>query len=206
MKKSIANGLSAALLAGLLVGLDGGCVTEERDLGSEGRRQLRPVDDSPPPLVVQEERLKEAVEDASDEPAEQARVWFALADFYENSLRLPDAALAYERMNAAIQQLPNGARYTAGHYHLGRIYARMKQYPAAVEHLRQVLALEPKDRQVAGLYDHFRESHYLLGIVYYNTHQWETAQEHLTAFKDLGGEAERVDSLLMNISYEMKGK
>lgn len=182
-----------------------GCVTEERDLGSAGRTELVPVDDSPPPLAAQEEKLKEAVEDASDDPRDQARVWYALADFYERTMRYPDAAQAYTQMQLNIQKLPDGTKYTAGHYHLGRVYALMKSYPQAVEHLRAVLQLEPKERQQAALYDHFREAHYLLGVVYYNSHQWDAAQEHLVAFKELGGEPERADTLLMNISYEKKG-
>lgn len=197
--------MRAFVIAGALA-LSAGCVTEERKLPPTAASEaLVRVDDSPPPLVEQEQKLKDLIDDA-DGPQQKAQAWWRLGDFYEDGMRYREALGAYANMHRAILELPGGDRYTAGPYHQGVMLTRLKEFPAAVVMFQEVLKLQPKDVQQAALYDHFRESHYLLGWIYYQTKQWDPAQSHLTTFKEMGGAPERVDSLLMNISYEKKSK
>jgi tetratricopeptide (TPR) repeat protein len=174
-----------------------GCTTTERDLPNTGTREHTVPGDTTSQYEVKEEVFVEATEDNPEDPV----AWFNLGDFYERNWSFGAAAQAYERFHQTTEAIrPN--YFTAGHYHLGRIYARLKEWQLAVFHLGKVLDLKPDDDTQAVLNAHFREAHYLLGVVYYQHKQWEPAREHLIAYKAISGEDLRADQILAEIDMK----
>ncbi len=182
------------LLMSALATCAAGCETYERDLPNTGTREHRIPGDTTSQYEVEEEAFVEATEDNPEDPV----AWFNLADFYERNWSFGAAAQAYERFHEATEAVRPGY-YTAGHYHLGRIYARLKEWQLAVFHLGKVLDLRPDDDTQAVLNSHFREAHYLLGVIYYTHNQLEPAREHLLAYKAISGEDMRADQILSEI-------
>lgn len=178
----------------LFVALLGGCVVvEERSVPATGDGWSDDADQS----LTTEEKLAEAIED--DE--ENAKLWFLLGDLCEGQGRYREAALAYARMKDLINEQHPEQIFTAGDYHLGRVFALMKNYPQAVAFLGAVLKTQPDDEGAASLNKHYRESHYLLAVIYYNTKQFDDALQHAQAFKRIGGEELRGDSLIMSVRH-----
>lgn len=174
-----------------------GCTTEERVL-PRGSRLVHVDDtDDEPKTPKDEQVLLEQVEENPDSP----RGWWQLGEYYENVSDYPKALNAYLQMQAKIETDPatKGRKFTAGDYHVGRVYTKVRDYLRAIHHLKAVLALQPQDPTEASLNRHFRESHYLLGGIYFENKQWEPAKKHFVSFRELGGEAERVEPWLAKI-------
>ena len=186
-----ARTLSASLL---LVALLGGCVVvEERSVPATGDGWTDTENETP----TTEDKLAEAIEDDETNP----KLWFLLGDLCESQSRYQEAALAYARMKDLIEEQHPERTFTAGDYHLGRVFALMKDYPRAVTYLSAVLEKQPEDEGQASLNKHYREAHYLLAVIYYNSKQFDDALEHAQAFKRIGGEDLRGDSLIMSVRH-----
>jgi tetratricopeptide (TPR) repeat protein len=176
-----------------------GCETTERINPGGGDRGVAVRDRNDPgeEKVTREDALLKHLE----EHPEDAASWWRLGTYYERVSRFPEAIKAYQKLaelcEAAARK--DGMPYTAGLFHLGVCYAKARQYAQAVDLLRQVLSLQPKDDREASLNKQFREAHYWLGAVYYEHRQWQPAREHFLAFKRIGGPDERVDPWLLRI-------
>ncbi|MCO5166898.1 MAG: tetratricopeptide repeat protein [Planctomycetes bacterium] len=183
--------VAAALALGLALG---GCQTTERVVPGS-RTTVRHAWESE--RETREDVLKRRTEERPDDP----KVWFDLADYYEEGQQFAAAIAAYERFHGLVKEVErrDGLKYTAGAYHLGRAYARAREFRGAVRFLREVLELQPSDAVAASLNPHFREAHYLLGGIYYENRQWRPAREHFVSFRELGGEPLRVEPWLAKI-------
>lgn len=189
-------GRAALAVVGALTFTAVGCTTEERVL-PRGQRlvQVDETDDDGEKVPDKEKKLLEEV----DENPQSTRAWWQLGEYYEETGQYPRALDAYTRMKALIDQGPSGRKFTAGDYHLGRLYTKGRDYLRAIEHLKAVVAMQPKDPSEASLNRHFREAHYLLGAIYYENKQWEPSKKHFVTFRELGGEPERVEPWLAKI-------
>ncbi|MEZ6188392.1 MAG: tetratricopeptide repeat protein [Planctomycetota bacterium] len=186
--------IACLILTALAGGVFAGCVVvEETRMPTTGDTWNESEEEG----LSDEEKLLEAVED--DE--EDAKLWFLLGDLYENQARYEEAALAYERMKTLIEEQNPNQSFTAGNYHLGRVFALMKDNQRAVGFLGKVLETQPEDPGKASLNKHYRESHYLLAVIYHNTKQFEAALKHAQAFREIGGDGLRADALIMNIRH-----
>jgi tetratricopeptide (TPR) repeat protein len=173
-----------------------GCETTERVLPSgQNVRHVNDSEDEPKTPATEQRLLTETEENPS------SRAWWELGEYYENAQRFPEALNAYTQMQALIETDPQtrGRKFTAGDYHLGRLYTKVRDYLRAIHHLKAVVALQPQDPTEASLNRHFREAHYLLGGIYFENKQWDPAKKHFVTFRELGGEAERVEPWLAKI-------
>lgn len=184
-----------ALAVGLLGALAAGCQTYRRPIYSTNEPVID--DEQESEYNKREEQLVEATKEQPEEPS----VWFALGKFYEDSQRLREAVGAYEHLKTTTEAKYPGKTFTGPDYSLGKVYAQLGEYAAAVQHLRSVLASQPEELTQASLNRHFRESHLLLAAIYYDNAQWDPAEEHALAYLDLGGEEVRGERLLMDIRY-----
>lgn len=188
--------IRTTLLVGALGASVAGCQTYVREIKTPNAELLLEKEQTSA-YLEREEELVEATEERPDDPA----AWFALGRFYEDGQRLREAVGAYQKLKETTLAKYPGKDFTGPDYSLGKLYARLGEYAAAVGHLRQVLALQPEELMEASLNRHFRESHLLLGAVYYDNAQWDPAEEHILAYLDLGGEEVRGERLLMDIRY-----
>lgn len=191
-----------------------GCIEERREIPNgdpRARRNVRYVNGSDDDEGNRpEDALLEHAEAHPDDP----QGWWALGEYYESRSRFIEASAAYTRLaavtNAWAQANPivddkgqtTIPKFTCGDYHLGRVYAKTRDYRLAVEHLRNVLAIQPQDPRDASVNAHFRESHFILGAIYYDNRQWSHAREQFEAFKLLGGEPERADPWIMRMDEQ----
>src|SRR5262249_319506 len=136
-----------------------GCTTTER-LAPGSSRRVELVDD---PKMQKRNTEKELVEATEKNPADMG-AWANLGDYYEDMQQFEAASVAYERMNALIEkyQSEHHARFTGGHYMLGKIYFKLARFVLALPHLQEVVKIEPKDRKIAVLNYQFKETHFLL--------------------------------------------
>ena len=192
--------LHRALTGSLLLALLCGCVVvEERRMPATGDAWSAAEEEK---SLSDEDKLLEAIDDDDENP----KLWFLLGDLYESQGRYQDAVLAFQRMKELINTQHPARKFTAGDYHLGRVFALMKDYQRAVAYLGNVLSSQPKDPGEASLNKHYRESHYLLAVIYYNTKQYDDALEHAKAFKETGGEELRGDSLIMSVRHAKENR
>lgn len=189
---------SLLLFLAATVALGAGCETEVRMREVRMYDPSRPGEDGEPTRVTREQTLRNRI----DADPKDARAWFDLGSYYEESGFLVEGANCYEKGNSLFEP----RRYTGGYYLLARIYFRMKEFDRSLVNLEVLHSLEPRDARTASTNEHFREAHYLHGALHMVLNHKREAKRHFMRFLELGGEESRVEELLDEIDGERPEK